>query len=104
MEIIIPKLSVTWLAVRSIKPFVMLDTIKMVYHSYFHSIINYGIVFWGNSSYSHSIFKLQKRIISIIMGVGMRDSCTTFLKILYILPHLTIYKFTLLLFMVNNKN
>jgi len=45
-EMIIPKLSVAHFAVRAIKPFVMLDTLKMVYHSYFHSVINYGIIFW----------------------------------------------------------
>jgi len=61
VEIIIPKLSVACVAVRAIKPFVML--IKVVYHSYFHSITNCGIIFWGNSSYSNSIFTLQKRII-----------------------------------------
>jgi hypothetical protein len=36
-------------------------TLKMVHHSYFHSVINYGIIFWENSSYSNSIFTLQKR-------------------------------------------
>jgi len=41
IEIIIPKLSVACFAVIAIKPFVMQDTLKMVYHSYFHSIINY---------------------------------------------------------------
>jgi len=65
-----------WFAVKAIKTFVMPDTMKMVYHSFFHYIINYGIVFWRNSSYSISIFKLQRRIISIIMGVGIRDLCT----------------------------
>ena len=104
MEIVIPKLSVAWFAVRAIKPFVMLDTTRMVYHSYFFSVIDYGIVFWGNSSYSNSIFKLQKRIISIVMGVGIRDSFTEFFKILDILPLISLYKFTLICFMVNNKN
>ena len=75
VEMIIPKLSVTCVAVRAIKPFVMLDNIKMVYHSYFHSIINYRIIFWGNSSHSNNIFTQQKRIIRMIMGVGVRDSC-----------------------------
>jgi len=79
-EMIITKLSVATFVVRAIKPIVTLDTLKMVYHSYFHSIIIYRIIFWGNSSYSNSIFKLQQRIIRIIMGVGIRDSCTDFLK------------------------
>jgi len=43
IEMIIPKLSVACFAGRAIKPFVTQDTLKMVYHPYFHSIINYRI-------------------------------------------------------------
>jgi len=49
IEIIIWKLSVAYFVVRAIKPFVTQDTLKMVYHSGFHSIMNYGIIFWENS-------------------------------------------------------
>ena len=100
---IIPKLCVTCFVVRAIKPFVALDTLKVVYHSYFHSIINYGIIFWGNSSYSNSIFKLQKRVIRI-MGMGIRDSFRVFFKILNILPLFSQHIFALVLLVVNNKN
>ena len=34
--------------------------------SCFHSIMSYGIIFWGNSHYSINIFKIQKRIIQIM--------------------------------------
>ena len=74
-EMIMPKLSVGCFAV-----FETQDTLKMVYHFYFHSITNYRIIFWGNSSYSNSIFKLQNSINRIIMGADNRDSCTEFLK------------------------
>ena len=53
IEMIIPKSSVACFAATAIKSFVMQDTLKMVYHSYFHSIINYRIIYWGNSSYSN---------------------------------------------------
>jgi len=33
-----------------------------------------GYSSWENSSYSNSIFRLQKRIIRTVMGVGIRDS------------------------------
>jgi len=62
-EMLIRKFSVACFAFRAIKPFVTQVTLKNVYHSYFHSIINYGIIFRGNSSYSNRIFKLQKRNI-----------------------------------------
>jgi hypothetical protein len=47
IEMIVMKLSVACFAVGAIKPFVIMDTLKMIYHSFFHSIINYGIIFWG---------------------------------------------------------
>ena len=59
---------------------------------------------WGNSSYSHSIFKIQKRIIRIFMGIGIRDSHGEIFKILNILPLISQYIFSLLLFAVNIKN
>jgi len=62
------------------------------------------IIIWGNSSYSNSIFKLQKRITGIIMGIGIRDSCREFFKLLNILPLIAQYIFSLGLFVVNNKN
>jgi len=101
IEVITPKLSVVCFAFRAITSFVTLDTLKMVYHSYFHSVINYRINFWGNSSCSNSIFKLHNRIIRIVMGVGIRDSSRYFFKILNILPLISQYIFSLLLFMVN---
>jgi hypothetical protein len=45
---------------RSIKPYMSLNTLRMVYYSYFNSVINYGLIFWGNSQHSITIFRLQK--------------------------------------------
>ena len=62
------KLNKTCYAIRSIKPFMSLDVLRGTYFPYAHSIISYGIVFWCNSPYSEDIFKIQKRIIRIIMN------------------------------------
>ena len=40
----------------------------MIYYSYFHSIMTYGLTFWGNSPDSIETFRLQKKIIRIMMG------------------------------------
>jgi len=40
----------------------------MIYYAYCHSRVNYGIIFWGNSSYSNKDFKLQKRVVRICTG------------------------------------
>ena len=45
-------------AIRTIKPFMSLDVMKIIYYSYVHSVISYGIIFWGNSHLSDSIFKI----------------------------------------------
>ena len=45
----------------------------MVYCIHFHSIMNYGLIFWGNSSHSTEIFKIQKYIVRIMTGCRSRD-------------------------------
>jgi hypothetical protein len=60
IEMDIPKLSVVCFAVTAITPFVGLDTLKTVYRFFFHSVINYVIIFWGNS-YIVIVFSNYKR-------------------------------------------
>jgi hypothetical protein len=80
------KLSSACYAVRAIKHFLSQDILKMMYTSDFLSIMKYGIILWGISTYNKNIFRLQKRVIRFIMGVGTRLSCREFFKILNILP------------------
>jgi len=47
--------------------------------------MSYGIIFWGNSSYSTMIFKIQKKEIRIIEGCGNRVLCRNLFKKLQIL-------------------
>jgi hypothetical protein len=42
--------------------------------------MSYGIIFWGNSPHSLGIFKIQKRALRILMGIGYRDSCRELFK------------------------
>jgi hypothetical protein len=55
------KLNKACYAIRAIKPFVSLEVMKMIYYSYVHSVISYGIIFWGNSHFSDSIFKKSEK-------------------------------------------
>ena len=75
----------------------------MVYFSYFHSIMSYGIIFWGNSHSSVKVFKIQKRIIRIMTKSNKHDTCRPLFKKLGILPLPLQYIFSLLLFVVTNK-
>jgi len=68
------KLNKACYTIRSIKLFMSL-VLRMTYFSNVHSILSYVIIFWGNSSSIKSIFKIQKRIIRVIMSSGRRESC-----------------------------
>jgi hypothetical protein len=92
-------------AIRMLKSLMPLSTLADIYFLYFHSIMSYGIIFWGTSSCSHSVFKRQKKIIGIIMGIRKRDSCRKIFKELIILPFYCQYILSILLFVIkNNEN
>jgi hypothetical protein len=45
IDTIVPKLSSATFAIRTVKPFLSQDSLKMIYYSYFHSIMTYGLIF-----------------------------------------------------------
>jgi hypothetical protein len=104
VEYIIPKLSSACYIMRSIKSFMSLNTLKTVYYSYFNAIINYGLPFWENSPHSIKIFKMQKRIIRIMICCKSRVSCRNLFRRLEILPFVSQYILSLMLFVVKNKH
>jgi hypothetical protein len=63
-------------AVKVITPLMSEDTLWTIYYSYVHSIITYGIIFWGNSAHNTDICKTQKWIIRIMTKSRSRDSCS----------------------------
>ncbi|PNF20902.1 hypothetical protein B7P43_G11183 [Cryptotermes secundus] len=100
---LIPKLCKACYSMRVIKPIMPTETLKMIYYCYFHSLLTYGIIFWGNTSFSVQIFRIQKRIIRIMSGLRARDSCRQAFRDWGILPLQSQYIFSLLIFVVNNK-
>jgi len=89
---------------RLVIPYVTANTLKVIYYSYFHSVMTYGLIFWGNSPDSIKISRLRKKIIRIMMGCRNRDSCRKFFPNLETLPLPSQYILSLLLFMIRNKN
>jgi hypothetical protein len=60
--------------------------------------MTYGIIFWDNTPHSNAIFRMQKKIIRMMVGVRNRDSCREYFKRLKILPLQSQYLLSLLLF------
>ena len=102
---LLPKLSTACYAIRVLKPVMSEETLVMIYcAAYFHSIMNYCIIFGGNSSYSINIVRLQKKAIRIIKNSISWDSCRDLFKTLKILPLQSQYIFSVLCFAVKNMD
>jgi hypothetical protein len=81
----------------------LISVLKVIYYSFFHLLMSYGIIFWGNSSYNYTIFLLQKKAIRAMLGYGNTVSCRNMFKELGILPLASQYLFSLLQFVSYNK-
>jgi hypothetical protein len=90
---IMSKFNTASFVIRMIQAIMSTETLRMVYFAYGCSIINFGIIFWGNQPYSEKIYKLQKRVITIIIHSRTRDSCRELFKRLEILPLYSQYIF-----------
>jgi len=93
------KLNKACYGIRLFKLLVSFEVLRLIYF-YMFTIISYGIILGGNSSHSKIIFKTQKRIIRFI---STRDSCHELFKNLEVLPFQSQYIFSLLLFVVKNR-
>jgi hypothetical protein len=97
------KLSRVCYAIWSLRPLVSHKSLKMIYFAYFLEVMSYGIIFWGNSPRSITIFKLQKKGHRLITHSRSRDSCRELFKNLDILPFYSQYIFSLLNFVIDNN-
>lgn len=57
----------------------------LAYHGYVASLLRYGLILWGNSSYSNRAFIAQKKCIRALCGIGPRVSCKPYFAKLGIL-------------------
>ena len=42
------------------------DVLRSSYFSFVHSILSYGIIFWGNLFHSEEIFKIRKEYLEYL--------------------------------------
>ena len=62
-------------ALRILKNTLDTKSLIQVYYAVFHSLIKYGIIFWGISSNVDEIFRKQKQAVRVIMNLQNRASC-----------------------------
>lgn len=79
------RLSSAAYAIKKIRGLTNVETARMVYYSYFHSIMSYGLMLWGSAADVHDIFVIQKRAVRAIYGLGSRVSLRDHFKNINIL-------------------
>jgi hypothetical protein len=97
------KISSFCFLLRRLRDYCGLPTLRTVYFAYVQSICSYGVMFWGNSSYSCRILKLQKWAVRTILGLSKRHSCAEHFKDLRILTVPALYILSCYKFVLKNK-
>jgi hypothetical protein len=100
---LVPKLSGACYAVRSVSHISSIETLRSLHFSHFHSVMKYGIIFWGNSHVYRKTFTLQKKIFRFVASVKTRNSCRSLFKRLEISSLPREYVCSLINFIVNNQ-
>lgn len=85
-----------------LKHYSTMETLKIVYHAYFHSEMMCGIIFWGNPLDTIKVFLQQKRIVRTILWISPRSTWKQHFKTLGILTKPSQYILTLTEFLVHN--
>jgi hypothetical protein len=102
IDYLVAKLSSSCFIMRTIKSMVSLRSLRIIYLAYIHSVMTYGIILWGNTSYTVKPFRIQKKIIRIMMGLKKRDSCKDSFREMKILLLCSQYIYSMMLYIVNN--
>jgi hypothetical protein len=89
-------------ALRKLKPLISGEALKQVYFAYFHSLLSYGTLVWGNSTDAKRVLIVQKRAIRTLVGVSNRHPCRELFISQRIMTHYSQYIFDILLFVRNN--
>ena len=71
----------------------------MIYLTHFHAVMEYGIIFWGDSVESKRILKKKNRIMT---GSTSRISCRTLFQKFEILTPTSQYTLSLMRFLSSN--
>lgn len=74
------KLSKAIYSIRTIKNYATHQAAKSCYYAHFHSLLSYGVIFWGQSSDASKVFILQKRALRVLCSLDQQTSCREYFK------------------------
>jgi hypothetical protein len=82
---VITKLNSACFALRTLKLFLTIKDLRMVYFACVRFVIMYSLPFWENAVNSNNVFITQRRIIRAILNVSPKISCQGLFRRLNIL-------------------
>ena len=80
------KLNTSYYVSSSLKSVTSPYVLRTMYFACFHVHLRYGLTLWGGDPESIRIFRLQKKVLRLIGGMGRQASCRNLFKNLNILP------------------
>lgn len=76
--------------------------ILSAYHAFFHSILSYGLILWGNSCHVKSVLLLQKKAIRIVTKSSFYEHCRPLFVRTKVMTVINMYIFLCLLHVKKN--
>jgi len=71
IDLIMEKVSKACYIIRNAKTYMSVSSLKVIYYAFFfHLVMSYEIIFWGNLSHCSVIFRIQKKAVRIMEGGG----------------------------------
>lgn len=101
---VMSKLSKAYFVMLNLSRELNIKTLIMVYYGYVYSILNYAVMFWGNSVDAKRVFYRQKKILRTMVGAHSRSSCRPLFRSLRILTLPCIYIYSILMFLKLNRH
>ena len=80
IDLFMTKLSTACYIIRNVKTYTSASALKIICLAFFHSAMSYGIIFWGNSSYSSTIFACKRRQLELWKNVGIEFHVETYFR------------------------
>lgn len=97
------RLSQVCYSIRVMSRYVDRRTLNIVYYANFESILKYGIIFWGSSYSTRSLFIVQKKVIRIINQMKYDDTCRGVFRENSVMTVYAVYIYECLIFIFRHK-
>lgn len=98
------KLNTALYALKRIRIICNDSSLRSVYFGYFHSHLQYCVLFWGNSNKLETVLKIQKKALRVLGRLRPRDSCREIFKELRIMTAINVFLYASINFVFQHKD